>query len=160
MKSGTGPKIRRIKASNASSTQLFEFNKSISPHGSKLSKIKTSIGNEGYGIVKIFQDSNDNGKIERQEMIYKGKSRNRFEDDELIDFTGKIKLTKIMHMCNWLAMKFPNENMICTREYIPTTYTCSLADNNGDQYKFDGLGQFKDEGRTLGLPINQHDAFS
>lgn len=161
MKSGSGPKTRRITADNATSSRLFEFNKSISPHGGTLSRISTSLNKEGYGIVKIFQDSNDNGKVERKELIYKGKSRTPFSDDELTDFSGRIKLKKTMHMCDWLSMKFPNEKTIlCTMELIPTTYACSLIDQNGDRYKFDGIGNFKDGGREMFFTENDHDALA
>ena len=40
MRIGTGSKTRSIKSELASVDELFEFNKSIVPHGGKISKLK------------------------------------------------------------------------------------------------------------------------
>ena len=160
MISGTGPKIRRIKAANATSAELFEFNKSISPHGGTLSKLNISLNRKGYGILKIFQDSNNNGKVERKELIFKGKSSDAFDDDALTDFAGSVQLRKTMHMCDWLLMKFPNkQTAMCTMEHIPITYACRLTDNNGDRHQFNGIGNFKD-GAMAVFPAENQSVFA
>ena len=45
-------------------------------------------------------------------------------------------------MCEWVTAKFPDELIACTMEYIPTTYNCVLKDYEGEQFNFDGIGDF------------------
>ena len=145
MRSGTGSKTRRIKASSANVTDLFDFNKSIVPHGGTSSKIKLKQRRNGTYVVKIFQDTNNNGRVSKKELIYEGESRKEMEDDMLTNFDGEIRLKKNVHMCEWMTAKFADELIYCTEEYIPTTYHCVLIDNEGAHFKFDGIGNFAKE---------------
>ena len=77
MRGGTGSKTRKIQAASANTADLFDFNKSIVPHGSTLSKIKFKQRRNGTYIVKIFQDTNNNGRVSKKELIYKGESRQK-----------------------------------------------------------------------------------
>ena len=72
-----------------------------------------------------------------------GKTLNSFAPDELTNFSGNIRLKKTMHKCDWISMKFPDEPLMCTMEYIPLTYELDLMTNSGNEYKFDGIGRFK-----------------
>ena len=145
MRGATGSKARKIKAVSASDVDLFDFNKSIVPRGGKLSKIKLKQRRNGRYFVKIFQDTNNNGRVSKQELIYKGESKHELEDDILTNFDGEIRLKKNMHRCEWMAAKFPDDLVFCTMEYIPTTYHCVLIDNEGAHFKFDGIGDFATE---------------
>ena len=142
MRSATGSKTRKIKAVSANDADLFKFNKSIDPHGGTLSKIKLKQRRNGTYIVKIFQDTNNNGRVSKQELIYEGKSRNELEDDILTNFDGEIRLKKNMHRCEWVTAKFPDELIACTMEYIPTTYNCVLKNDEGERFTFEGIGNF------------------
>lgn len=142
MRTATGAKTRKIRASQANNTELFRFNRSITPNGGALSKLKLRNNKKGYLIVKVFQDTNNNGKVERKELIFSGKSRNIFKGDKITDFSGSIRMKKTMHMCDWLSMKNQGEPLRCTREYIPITYDVRLTSRDGDNYEFYSLGEF------------------
>ena len=142
MRGRTGSKRRKITAVSANVTDLFDFNKSIVPHGGTLSKIKFKQRRNGTYVVKIFQDTNNNGHVSKKELIYKGKSSHDFERDILTNFDGEIRLRKNMHRCEWVTAKFPDELIACTMEYIPTTYHCVLKDDEGERFKFEGIGDF------------------
>ena len=142
MKGATGSKTRTIKSTSAKVGELFEFNKSIVPHGGRTSRLKLRQRKNGSYVIKLFQDVNNDGRVSKKEMIYKGQSRVRHEADYLTDFKGRIRLEKSMHRCEWITAKYPDELIACTKEYIPTTYSCLLVDNNGARYKFDGIGNF------------------
>ena len=145
MRGGTGNKTRKITAVSANVTDLFDFNKSIVPHGGTSSKIKLKQRRNGTYVVKIFQDTNNNGRVSKKELIYKGESRQKIEGDILTNFDGEIRLKKNMHRCEWMAAKFPDDLVFCTMEYIPTTYHCVLIGNEGAYFKFDGIGDFATE---------------
>ena len=142
MRGGTGLKRKVIRAFDVKNLVPFSFNRSINPHGGTLAKIKIRTG-RGPGRAKIFQDTNSDGKISRKELIFHGKARETYNKDELINFSGTVRLKKTMHRCDWLSMKFPDEQLICTREYIPTIYELILVANSGDVYTFSGIGQFE-----------------
>ena len=142
MSVATGSKTRRISSISARVDELFEFNKSIVPHGGRVSKLKLRQRKNGSYIIKLFQDVNNDGRASKKELIYKGQSRVRHEADYLTDFRGRIRLGKNMHRCEWITAKYPDELIACTLEYIPTTYSCLLVDNDGVRYKFDGIGSF------------------
>ena len=144
MKGGTGAKRRVIRAVKASTLELFSFDRSINPRGGTLTKMKTYSNKNGRIKLKIFQDTNSNDRVSSKEIIFHGKSRELYDSDELIKFRGSARLKKTMHQCTWLSMKFPDEQIMCTREYIPTIYELTLTANRGDIYKFDGTGAFED----------------
>ena len=142
MRGATGSKTRKIHAISANNSDLFDFNKSIVPRGGTLSKIKFGQRRNGSYFIKIFQDTNDDGRVSKRELIYKGKSRDGLENDILTNFSGQIRLKKNMHMCEWMAAKFPGDLIYCTMEYIPTTYSCLLIDSDGASFKFNGISSF------------------
>ena len=144
MRSGTGPKRRVIRAFNVTPFESFLFNRSINPRGGSLARIKFQTNHKGRSRTKIFQDTNSDGQISHKEIIFHGKGRELYSNDELINFSGSVRLAKTMHKCEWLSKKFPGEQLICTREYIPTVYELSLISNNGKLYEFDGIGNFLD----------------
>ena len=147
MKAGTGAKRRTIKARDVAINAPFAFNKSINPNGGVASSLSISKTKKGLRVIKIAQDLNDDGLISSKEIIYKGRSRDPFASDALLNFDGEIKLTKTMHRCDWLLLKHPNAKIACTLEFIPTVYDLQLADENGEMYRFDAVGEFK----ALGL---------
>ena len=146
---GTGPKFRIIKASDVSINSSFEFNKSITPHGGTESSIFVSKTKKGFARVKLYQDLNDDGVISRKEIIYKGKCHDPYSGNELLNFNGNLKLSKTMHMCEWLGSKNPSKIVGCTRELIPTVYSLTLTDESGEIFDFDSIGQFKTIGNVL-----------
>ena len=142
MRSGSGPKIRRIIASKAGVDETFEFNKSITARGGTSALMRMKQNKKGHLSIKIFQDKNNNGTISRNELVYNGISQEKSPDDNILNFNGKINLKKQMHMCDWLAQtKRPAE--VCTMEYIPTIYECILTTDEGERLNFIGVGDFK-----------------
>ena len=144
MRSGTGAKTRVIKASDTNTFEHFKFNRSINPYGGFLSKIKIRTNKKGRSIAKIYQDTNSDGKLSKKELIFCGKTRSDKYSDELINFTGSIRLKTTMHKCDWLSMKFPDTPLICTKEYIPLVYELNLISNSGEKHEFNSIGKFKD----------------
>ena len=145
MRGGTGAKTRVIKAFDVSTLESFEFNRSINPRGGSLARMKIRTNKNGKCIVSLFQDTNDDGKVSRKELIFRGKSRTVFEGDELTSFPVAIRLKKTMHQCDWLSMKYPDKPLMCTEEYIPITFQFDWIANNGEEYKFHGIGQFRND---------------
>ena len=145
MRSGTGAKTRVIKASDTNTLEHFMFDRSINPYGGFLSKIKIRTNKKGRSIAKIYQDTNSDGNVSSKELIFCGKTRSEKYSDELVNFTGSIRLKKTMHKCDWLSMKLPNISLICTKEYIPVVYELKLISNSGEEYEFDSISKFKDD---------------
>ena len=144
MRSGTGSKTRRIKAATASVDGTFEFNKSIVPLGGNSARMQIKQNKKGYLKIRIFQDKNDNGTISKKELIYNGASQKKPFDDSILNFNGKIHLKKQMHQCDWLAdTKRPPD--FCTMEYIPTVYNCKLITEEGEIFRFNGVGNYKSD---------------
>ena len=141
-KGATGSKTRSVKSTSVLVDKLFEFNKAIVPHGGKTSRLKLRQRKNGSYVIKLFQDLNNDGRVSKKELIYKGQSRVKLDDDDLTDFKGQVRLEKSMHRCEWITAKYPDELIYCTQEYIPTTYSCLLVDQRGARYKFEGLGRF------------------
>ena len=141
-KSASGEKKLKIKANDISNIQSFSFNKSIIPHGGIEASMSVSLSKKGLAQVKLFQDLNDDGIVSRDELIYKGKSSRILYRDQLVDFTGDIKLTKSMHKCEWITGKYPHESIMCTREYIPTLYNAVLTSSSGKRFVMEGMGDF------------------
>ena len=154
MRSGTGAKVRRLRASGMQQFELFAFNRSIHPHGGLLSRIKIRGNKKGETVLRLYQDMNSDGKVSGKELIFAGKSRNNTAQDHLINFSGSVRLKKTMHLCDWLTMKDPDTPIMCTMEYIPVAYDVKLVTFNGIEYIFDGIGEFKDE--TFSQIITDH----
>ena len=148
-KGASGSKTRSIKSTSARVDGLFEFNKPIVPRGGKVSALKLRQRKNGSYVIKLFQDLNNDGRVSKKEMIYKGLSRVKLEDDDLTDFKGQVRLEKSMHRCEWITAKYPDELIYCTLEYIPTTYSCLLVDHRGARYKFEGIGGFAADSNFL-----------
>ena len=153
MKSGTGIKIRTIRATEAQQSELFEFNRPVNPHGGVLSRMKIRINKNGETKLKLYQDVNSDGKVSGKELIFAGKCRQSTDDDGLIKFSGSVRLKKTMHRCDWLVMKHPDTPIMCTMEYIPVVYDVKLRTLSGNRYIFDGIGKFRGE-RMAQIPGN------
>ena len=149
MKRATGKKTRSIKSTSVHVNDLFQFNKSIVPHGGQSSILKLRRRRNGSYVIKLFQDLNNDRRVSKNELIYKGLSRVKFQGDNLTDFKGQVRLEKSMHRCEWMTAKYPKELIACTREYIPTTYSCLLVDGSGARFKFDGIGDFAENSNFL-----------
>ena len=144
MRGGTGSKTRRIKAATASVDGTFEFNKSIVPLGGNSARIQIEQTKKGFFKIRIFQDKNNNGTISKKELIYNGVIQEKPFDDSILNFNGKIHLKKQMHRCDWLAdTKRPPD--FCTLEYIPTMYNCKLINEQGETFRFNGVGNYKSD---------------
>ena len=156
MRRVTGSKTRSIKSTSVRVNNLFEFNKSIVPHGGSASSLKLRQRKNGSHVIKLFQDVNNDGRVSKNELIYKGLSRVKLEGDDLTDFKGQVRLEKSMHRCEWITAKYPDELIYCTLEYIPTTYSCLLVDHRGARYKFEGIGRFAaDPNFLMGVVIGE-----
>ena len=149
MRRATGSKTRSIKSTSVRVNNLFEFNKSILPHGGSASSLKLRQRKNGSHVIKLFQDVNNDGRVSKNELIYKGLSRVKLEGDDLTNFKGQVRLEKSMHRCEWVSAKYPKELIACTREFIPTTYSFLLVDDSGAQFKFDGMAAFAADTKFL-----------
>ena len=146
---GTGEKVRKIKAFDVQSSSKFVFNRSIHPNGGILGRMDLSSTKRGHRQVKLYQDLNNDGKVSRRELIYKGKCLQPFEEDELVSFNGDIRMQKSMHMCDWMMLKKPDKLFACTMEYIPTAYELALLSSAGELYEFEATGEFVDPSYLL-----------
>ena len=136
-------KIRTIRAFIEDQAELFEFNKSISPRGGTLGKIKLSRTKNDIFKIKIYQDLNKDLVVSKSEVIFKGKTSVRGSSDNLINFSGRLKLKKQMHNCFWKLQSNPDKPLACTLDYVPTLYWCTLVDSTGlETFEFDGVGKF------------------
>ena len=144
-KFATGMKRRKIRANNISINSSFTFNRAITPIGGTDSGIFISKTKKGLGLVKLYQDLNDDGIVSRKELIYKGKSQDTLSGDELLNFNGDIKFTKTMHMCDWISAKHPNHYITCTEEYIPTVYALTMISSSGIKFEMNGIGRYASE---------------
>ena len=146
MKVYTGSKTRKIKSNIATTDSPFEFNQSITPHGGTTARLNIKENGDGHHRIKIFQDTNNDGKASRRELIYAGKIQEPADSDELLNFAGSIKLSKRMHRCDWQLQKNPGDIAGCTLEYIPTTFACQLISHEGNKYRLDSIGDFQGDG--------------
>ena len=136
-------KIRKIKAIQSSSLQTFEFNKSITPKGGTLGKINLVPTDTASTKIEVFQDLDNNGKISQRELIYEGIIITaEDEQDKLTNFSGKIKLRKQMHSCQWDTAKAETKLIPCTRDYVPTIHALKLISKDGEKYTAEGLELF------------------
>ncbi len=143
MRSGTGAKVRKLRASGILQSELFAFNRSIHPHGGLLSRMKIRGNKKGETVLRLYQDINYDGKVSGKELIFAGKSRNNTAQDHLINFSGSVRLKKTMHLCDWLIMKDPDTPIMCTMEYIPVVYDMKLVTLNGIQQSLKALANSK-----------------
>ena len=154
-------KIRTIKASSVSEGELFEFNKTInykgylnrfleppSYKGERLGALELKEKKSGRFQVKVFQDLNGDGEITKSDLIFKGKTKNVEDPDDLMNFVGSIKLKKQMHYCDWEQQKpkYWTDILVCTMDEVPTVYDFTIKSaTTGEKYSFDGIGDFKSE---------------
>ena len=92
MRVGTGAKRTVIRAFDANGSMPFLFNRSINPRGGTLAKMQVHTSQGNHGRVKIFQDTNSDGKVSSKELIFHGKTRESCSKDELINFSGTAYL--------------------------------------------------------------------
>ena len=104
------------------------------------SRLKIKEDDDGYHQIRIFQDTNKNGKASRKELIY----------------AGSIKLSKTIHRCDWQLQNNPWDVAGCTMEYIPTTFACQLISNEGDSYRLDGIDDQQQHATRLTGVVIQH----
>ena len=108
--------------------------------GGTTARLKIKEDDVGYHQIRIFQDTNKDGKASRKELIY----------------ASSIKLSKTMHRCDWQLQKNPGDVAGCTMEYIPTTFACQLISNEGDSYRLDGIDDQQQHATRLTGVVIQH----
>ena len=150
--------VRTIKAKSVTPGELFEFNRSIEYKGETLSLLKIKGRNSQAYKVKVFQDLNNDLKMTKSDIIFKGEilpgyhnsDSNQWPIDELTNFVGTVKLTKQMHSCEWDMQKEEkkrDKNMVaCTRDYVPTVHELMLkSELSGVKYYALPVGKFATE---------------
>ena len=70
----------------------------------------------------------------RKELIYRDKSRNAFVFNELVNFSGTDRLRKTMRKSDWLSMKYPDEPLMRTKEYMPTACQLDMVGDGREGY--------------------------
>ena len=135
-------KFRKITAKRASTQETFTFNKSITPKGGKLGKIKLIQRKNGSTEIEILQDLDNNNRISKKEKIYEGLVISNGNSDKITDFVGKIKLVKQMHSCQWDTAKADTELIPCTMDYVPTVHSLKMVSDDGDKYTAQGLALY------------------
>jgi len=147
--------VRTIKAKSVEPGELFEFNKSIEYRGETLSLLKFKKKTPQVYKVKVFQDLNNDQRMTRSDIIFKGEVVPGYYDseaqkwtlDDLTNFVGTVKLTKQMHSCEWETQKAEKktdkEMVACTRDFIPTVYAFMVKpDASGIKYDALPVGKF------------------
>ena len=87
-------KIRTIKATSISALQTFNFNRSIEYQGESLGLIKLIEKKSGSIKAKVYQDLNNDHKMTKKDLIYKGTINDVDIPDDLTNFSGTVKLKK------------------------------------------------------------------
>lgn len=86
---------RTSKASLVSPGELFNFKKSIEIDGGTLGTFKINEKRHGVYKIKAWQDLNDGGKLTKtRNLIFKGRIYDQPNNDDLINFAGRIKIHK------------------------------------------------------------------
>ena len=149
-------KIRTIRgktygmASKGPQSVLIDFNKSINPTGDAQGIIYFKRGKRSTKMT-IFQDNNQDGKYNKDDIIYRGKTSKATVKELALGIT-KVKLRKQMHRCDWDIMK-GKEPIACTMDYVPTIYDLTLFTDTGSKVRPDPVGAFKDNGLFLEEPM-------
>ena len=134
-------KIRTIKATSISALETFNFNRSIEYQGESLGLIKLIEKKPGSIKAKVYQDLNNDHKMTKKDLIYKGTINDVDIPDDLTNFSGTIKLKKQMHNCDWEMQKYPGKTIICTKDYVPTSTDLKFKSNiTGIKYSFPSYG--------------------
>ena len=121
---------RTIKASSVSPEELFNFNQSIEVDGGKVGKFKINEKRNGVYKIKVWQDFNDSKKLTKtKNLIFKGRFYDVPNNDELINFAGKIRVSKYLE--SHCEENCPVENTMNpdrTNEYSNTTERCCYVE--------------------------------
>jgi len=140
-------KIRTIRgktygmASKGPQSVLIDFNKSINPKGDAQGIIYFKRG-KCFTRMTIFQDNNQDGKYNKDDIIYRSKT-SKATVKELALGIREVKLRKQMHRCDWDIIKGKTP-VACTRDLVPTSYDLTLFTNTGSKVRPDPVGAFID----------------
>ena len=153
--------VRTIKAKSVTPGQLFEFNKSIDYKGETLGLLKIKKKTSQVYKVRVFQDLNNDLKMTKKDIIFKGEVAPGYYDtesnqlilDDLTNFVGTVKLKKQMHSCEWDLQKQMKkkdaedpEMIACTTDYIPTIYELTLkSTSSGIKHSVWPVGKYASE---------------
>ena len=150
--------VRTIKAKSVEPGKLFEFNKSIEYKGETLGLLKLKRKNLQVYKAKVYQDLNNDLKMTKSDIIFKGEIVPGYYDDDtsqwilddLTNFVGTVRVTKQMHSCDWhmqKAEKKGNEDIVaCTKDYVLRTHELMIkSEQSGIKYNAMPLGDFASE---------------
>ena len=133
-------KIRTISGKFNNRNGLIDFNKPIGPRGGTDGLI-TAKQNGRVTRIKLFQDTNEDGRFNKDELIFKGKTSDATYDE--LTNTSRVKFTRQLHSCTWDIMK-GNKPIACTFDSVPTAYKLILYTPAGKIVP-EGLGRFEDD---------------
>ena len=132
-------KIRTIRG-RGNRNGLIDFNRPIGPRGGTDGLITFKQGKRSTR-VKLFQDTNEDGRFNNDELIFKGKTSDATHDE--LTNTSRVKFTRQLHSCTWDIMK-GNKSIACTLDFVPTAYNLTLFTPAGKIVP-DGFGRFEDD---------------
>ena len=95
-------KIRTIRGKFNNRNGLVDFNRPIGPRGGTDGLI-TAKQNGRVTRIKLFQDTNEDGTFNNDELIFKGKTSDATYDE--LTNTSRVKFTRQLHSCTWDIMK-------------------------------------------------------
>ena len=133
-------KIRTIRGKFNNRNGLVNFNRPIGPRGGTDGFI-TAKKNGRVTKIKLFQDTNEDGRFDDDELIFKGKTSDATYDE--LTNTSRVKFTRQLHSCTWDIMK-GKKPIVCTLDFVPTTYKLTLYTLVGKIVP-EGLGRFEDD---------------
>lgn len=133
-------KIRTIRGKFNDRNGLIDFKRPIGPRGGTDGLI-TAKQNGQFTKIKLFQDTNEDGKFNNDELIFKGKTFDATYDE--LTNTSRVKFTRQLHSCTWDLMK-GSEDIACTLDFVPTIYKLTLYTPAGKIVP-EGLGRFEDD---------------
>ena len=139
-------KIRTIRGTG-NRNGLIDFNRPIGPRGGTDGLITFKQGKRSTRI-KVFQDTNEDGRFNNDELIFKGKTSDATHDQ--LTNTSRVKFTRKLHSCTWDIMK-GNNPIACTLDFVPTVYKLTLFTPAGKIIP-DGFGRFEDDQFMVTIP--------
>ena len=121
---------RAVKASSVSPGELFDFNRSIEVDGGKVGKFGINEKRNGVYKIKVWQDLSDSKKLTKtQNLIYKGRFYDVPSNDDLINFVGKIKVSKYLESyCEQDCLDENNISTEDTNKYSDSTERCCYVE--------------------------------
>ena len=141
-------KIRTIRGKFNNRNGFIDFNRPIGPRGGTEGLITAKVNGQ-VTKMKLFQDTNEDGRFTADELIFKGETSDATYEE--LTNTSRVKFTRQLHSCDWDIMK-GNKPIACTLDFVPTTYKLTLHTPAGKIVP-EGFGRFEDDQFMMTTPM-------